>query len=199
MASITFERLIQILTDYFGPPFLPLGHVKARLRDDNGTLVLCIGPRDVNIGLDGEVRGAGTLLCTTDAPQCTPATSDDSAKATCPPLSDDLAAAVRTCWRRRIDVMSLTVPRRLPDSDGAAADYLVAVDRLRGDGLLVEYREDYFVFTDAFVKNYMEPCTADHAYIHDQLFVLRPGKLRVSMEELQAILDAPDADEQADL
>ena len=59
---ISLERLAEIINTHFCEPFLPAGHARARLRED-GSMDLYIGRRDVHIGTDGEVRGAGTGLC----------------------------------------------------------------------------------------------------------------------------------------
>ena len=47
------EKLAKIITDAFGPPFLPEGFVRAEMTAA-GTLRLIIGPRDVE--LDENIR-----------------------------------------------------------------------------------------------------------------------------------------------
>ena len=54
-------KLVEAINANFSEPFLPKDFVRARLSKD-GTLVLFIGPRDVDIAEDGTTRGAGTAL-----------------------------------------------------------------------------------------------------------------------------------------
>ena len=65
---LTMERLVEILKEHFGPPFLPEGHVRTRLGGE-GTpegsrhhLTITIGRRDVQIDEDGKVLGSGTCV-----------------------------------------------------------------------------------------------------------------------------------------
>ena len=58
---MTLEKLAEIITEKFGPPFLPEGHVIAKVTD-KGTLFLKIGPRDIDLAEDGEVLGSGTMV-----------------------------------------------------------------------------------------------------------------------------------------
>jgi hypothetical protein len=52
-------KLANLLNQEFGPPFLPQGFVKAEIEDD-GSLRLTIGRRDVSVGPCLNVLGAGT-------------------------------------------------------------------------------------------------------------------------------------------
>lgn len=54
------EKLQDIFTQHFGPPFLKDGSVEATLSYD--TLKIRIGRRDVEIDSNLEVIGSGTLL-----------------------------------------------------------------------------------------------------------------------------------------
>ena len=51
--------LSKILNTEFSPPFLKEGEVRATIQED-GTLKIYIGPRDIHISAEGEVLGAGT-------------------------------------------------------------------------------------------------------------------------------------------
>ena len=55
------EILGNLINQEFGLPFLPEGTVRAKLQED-GTLKLWIGRRDVHFDDKGTVLGAGTCL-----------------------------------------------------------------------------------------------------------------------------------------
>ena len=64
IATITLQKLCEVLNEHFGEPFLVAGGVTAELIDNDGVeeLSINIGRRDLTIGADGEVIGCGTFL-----------------------------------------------------------------------------------------------------------------------------------------
>ena len=60
---MTLQALKGVLDGYFGPPFLPEGHVRTEWRHEGRELAIYIGRRDVQIGEDGSVSGCGTIVC----------------------------------------------------------------------------------------------------------------------------------------
>jgi hypothetical protein len=59
--SITLEKLCEIINEQFGEPFLVKDGVSAEMQDD-GTLSINIGRRDIQIDQNGEVVSCGTFL-----------------------------------------------------------------------------------------------------------------------------------------
>jgi hypothetical protein len=59
--SITLEQLCEIINEHFGEPFLVKDGVSAEMQDD-GTLSINIGRRDIQIDQNGEVVACGTFL-----------------------------------------------------------------------------------------------------------------------------------------
>lgn len=59
---MTLPELARILNTAFNEPFLPKGFVRATLHDDDGSLRVQIGNRDIQITEDGKIAGSGTLL-----------------------------------------------------------------------------------------------------------------------------------------
>lgn len=63
--SVTIEQFCEIINQNFGEPFLVKDGVSAEVyTDEDGEKSLCIqiGRRDVQIGENGEVIGAGTIM-----------------------------------------------------------------------------------------------------------------------------------------
>ena len=58
---MTLKQLDAMLKQDFRPPFVPEGLVRSEMQDD-GTLKLWIGPRDVHLDAEGNVLGAGTCV-----------------------------------------------------------------------------------------------------------------------------------------
>jgi hypothetical protein len=58
---ISIEQLCEIFNQHFTPPRLPEGLVDVSLSDD-GTLLIHIAGRDVEISEDGDVLGCGGFL-----------------------------------------------------------------------------------------------------------------------------------------
>ena len=60
--GITLEKLYNIFSHDFQPPFINDGSVSVSLSKNQKTLSLTIGPRDVEIDTCGEVIGSGTFI-----------------------------------------------------------------------------------------------------------------------------------------
>ncbi len=58
---MTLETLVEMFNREFQPPFCPDGLVQARINED-GTMRLQIGARDVQMNQEGDVVGAGTTM-----------------------------------------------------------------------------------------------------------------------------------------
>ncbi len=59
MERTEFKDFLVKLADNFAPPFLPDGFFKLNNRED-GSHVLSIGDRDVELGREGEFLGSGS-------------------------------------------------------------------------------------------------------------------------------------------
>ncbi len=59
MDSKTMTKFLENLAERFGPPFLPKGFLVVTPRED-GTHILAIGDREVELGREGEFTGSGT-------------------------------------------------------------------------------------------------------------------------------------------
>jgi len=65
----TLQRLAEIFSTNFGPPFLKEGYVRVRpfpFGEEADRLAITIGRRTVEIGRDGDVVSSGTLMCADD-------------------------------------------------------------------------------------------------------------------------------------
>ena len=59
---ISSKKLVDEFNRNFSAPFLPDGFAKAHLDEDDNSVVIQIGPRDLHLGPNGEPFGSGSLM-----------------------------------------------------------------------------------------------------------------------------------------